>query len=90
MHDHFIFHGHYLAMISLFQDAELSRIGAQVRYIVQLFISYAPQFEAPVNIARGIVVGGGDFGIVHYRTRDDAVHSLSIRIRVRDKRPAWP
>ncbi len=41
MHDHFIFHGHYLAMISLFQNAELSRIGAQVRYIVQSFISYA-------------------------------------------------
>ncbi|PBK62826.1 hypothetical protein ARMSODRAFT_980455 [Armillaria solidipes] len=28
-HDHFIFHGHYLAMIPLFQDVGLSRIAAR-------------------------------------------------------------
>lgn len=28
-HDHFMFHGHYLAMITLFQDVGLSGIGAR-------------------------------------------------------------
>ncbi|PBK62821.1 hypothetical protein ARMSODRAFT_562249 [Armillaria solidipes] len=43
-HDHFIFYGHYLAMIPLFQDIGLSRIGHRlhkIRYTVQSFISYA-------------------------------------------------